>query len=240
MKLRVITVVLEDPNGLYKTLESLSKINNSIECIVVNGGSDEATNDIVKQYKHLITTLIHEKDDGVYDAMNKGIRVSSGDIITFLNAGDLALQNYIKDIISSIGQYDYLYAGVNLVSKNGNLLKKIPKKVLPNTEYLQRMPFSHPGLAVRKHCFDKIGYFDTKKKYTADHQWIVKLIKSSLTGKLGEFVNVNFYLGGTSMSFFSIFEMMQTAREGGRNIVMCYIMLLYGLVANSYYRIFNN
>tara|TARA_B110000444_G_C18678915_1_gene518779 strand:- start:35 stop:760 length:726 start_codon:yes stop_codon:yes gene_type:complete len=240
MKLSVITIVLNDPEGLKQTLESLNIISDiNLESIVINGGNDKKTIEVIEDYRHLISKIVNEEDYGVYDAMNKGIKLASGDVISFLNAGDVALSNYSKDILSTISDNDYIYSGVNLISNNGKILKKIPKKLSNITEYLQRMPFSHPGLAVKSHCFKRIGHFNLKKTLTADHQWIVRLIDSDLKGIRGEFININFYLGGASMSIMSSFEMFQTAKDSGRSIIKCYIMLFYSISVYFYYRIFN-
>ena len=102
------------------------------------------------------------------------------------------------------------------------------------------MPFTHPGLAVKMDCFRKLGFFNEKKKRTADHYWIISLIQSDFTGKRCEFVNVNFFLGGSSMSIQGINEMYDTAREFNRNKYLAVIYYLYGLINLMYYKILNN
>ena len=85
----VITVVYNDVKNIERTIQSvLSQPQEWIEYIVIDGGSTDGTVDLIKQYDHLITAWISERDDGIYDAMNKGIALARGDGITFLNSGD--------------------------------------------------------------------------------------------------------------------------------------------------------
>lgn len=240
MKLSIVTIVLNDPHGLDRTLSSIFKNScNDYELIIVNGGHDVETNNIINKFMCSKMTVINEKDEGVYDAMNKGINAAKGSIISFLNAGDTAKTNYVGDFIDAIQSYDYVYSGVNLVTKKNKIITNYPKDIELQNDYIQRMPFSHPGLAVRSYCFKELGLFDLSKKRTADHLWIISLIKSNFKGVNCKFANVYFYLGGTSMSISSINEMYHTARGFKRSILLSILYYLYGLCILIYYRIYN-
>ncbi len=241
MKLSIITVVYNDPFGLEKTINSVIKQKNkNYEFLIIDGESSYTTQNIIKKYRRFIDQLISEKDKGTYFAMNKGIDLSCNEIITFLNAGDTVDNDYVENILNNIGCHDYIYSGVKLIFKSGKIKKYLPKKITKKTEYLQRMPFPHPGLAVKKKCFELIGKFNTNKKITADHYWVVSLIKSNLTGIRGNYSSVNFEVGGQSNNYQAIIEMFQTALFFGRMPILACYFLIRNFIVTTYYKIQNN
>lgn len=101
----VVTVVFNDKQNIEKTIHSvINQTYKNIEYIIIDGGSKDGTMDIVKKYKNFIDHIISEKDNGIYDAMNKGIKLASGKWINFLNSGD-TFNN--KKVIESISFKDY-------------------------------------------------------------------------------------------------------------------------------------
>jgi len=116
IRISVITVVLNDRCGLIKTLASLSHIDkSSYEHIIIDGGSTDGSLDVLNDFSERIDIVISESDNGIYDAMNKGVLNASGDVICFLNAGDSVLNGYIDhptDCFSENNDIDYCYAGV--------------------------------------------------------------------------------------------------------------------------------
>ena len=99
-KISIVTVVLNDADNFIKTVNSiLEQTYNNIEYIVIDGGSTDGTLTIMNNYKDLIDRSISKRDDGLYDAMNKGIDIASGDWIIFMNAGDVFVNN---DILTTI------------------------------------------------------------------------------------------------------------------------------------------
>ena len=233
--LSIITVVYNDLSGLRKTFNSLSKLKKKFEYLVIDGGSSDGSVKEIKNFD-LIDKYISEKDQGTYDAMNKGINLAQGEYISFLNAGDEALKNYLDSFEKyrmNDREKDFFYAGVQFATKRKKNF--IPKRFNKNMEYLQRMPFPHPGLYVRRNIFEKIGFFDINKKLTADHDWIVRMINSGSSGKLINEPVTLFSLDGKSNSYETIFEMKLTAIKHGRNKILANVFLLRGFISWLYY-----
>jgi glycosyltransferase involved in cell wall biosynthesis len=115
--LSIITVVRNDPDNLEKTVKSvLSQTFKDYEFIVIDGQSDDQTLDVIKKHQNIITLWISEKDEGIYDAMNKGLARSKGKYVEFLNAGDVyADSRSLEAIFSNANKdYDVIYGEINL------------------------------------------------------------------------------------------------------------------------------
>lgn len=99
----IITVVLNEKYGLEKTIQSvINQTCKNIEHIIIDGGSTDGTLDVIKKYQHVIHAWISEPDKGIYDAMNKGIRLANGEWVNFMNAGDVF---YDSDTLNSLKKY---------------------------------------------------------------------------------------------------------------------------------------
>jgi len=238
----VITVTYQDEIGLKETLNSLSQFDNSIfEHIIIDGGSKYNISKLLKEYSHRIDFWISEKDSGLYDAMNKGLKLVSNkdNIVSFLNSGDIALSNYFDEPKHNFLQnkhLDYSYGSVIIEGLKKQLLYK-PKLVVKSSEILQRMPFPHPALFVKKQIFLDIGSFNLNKKITADHEWCVRLIKSGAIGNKFNNPVVRFKLGGASLKLRAQFEVFQTALQYNRNIMVAIIFLFRQIMSHVYYLI---
>ena len=98
--LSVITIVYNNVRDIERTMLSvLNQTYHAIEYIVIDGASTDGTLDIIKQYKNRITKLISEKDKGIYDAMNKGLAIATGDYVIFMNSGD---EFYATDTVAKV------------------------------------------------------------------------------------------------------------------------------------------
>ena len=233
--LTIITVILNDRDGLEKTLNSLiSENKNNYEHILIDGGSNDGTIEYIKTKIDRIDSFISEPDKGIYDAMNKGVKLASGNIISFLNAGDLALNGYVSCAENCQSGVDYCYSGIIISGKN--LTSYIPKKISSKTEFLQAMPFPHPGLFVKKYLFYEIGFFNLNKKITADHEWIVRLINANKNGIQIDLESVKFHLDGLSLSFKTPIEMFETALLNKRGRFHAFIRMLYGFAVVLKYK----
>jgi glycosyltransferase involved in cell wall biosynthesis len=240
MKFSIITVTYKDSIGLRGTLKSLAKLSKkNYEHIIIDGGSKDKTLEVIRENSALIDKWVSEPDKGIYDAMNKGLKLvnDKDNIVSFLNAGDLALDNYFEDpkrCFVDNQNINYCYGGIILVGKKKESIY-LPKNFDKNSEYLQRMVFPHPALFVKKNIFLKIGYFNVYKKITADHEWCVRLIKSGVKGKRFDSPVVKFKLGGASLKLSAQFEVFQTALQYNRNIIIAVIFLARQLISRFYY-----
>jgi glycosyltransferase len=196
MKISIITVFFNSISTLKQTLNSINKQNyDNIEKIWIDGGSNDGTVEFLNSKKDKRTILVSENDRGIFDAMNKGIQKSTGEIIGFLHSDDFYSRN---DIIKKIASTFIANKKINLVY--GDLLyvkKKNIKKVLrfwkaennyndtiKNKRFYSQklnngwMP-PHPTVFVRKNFLDKIGFFNIKYKVSSDYDFMIRCFKSS-------------------------------------------------------------
>lgn len=240
MRFSVITVSYQNDLGLKKTLNSLLKFEKNLyELIIIDGGSKDKTLEIVKEYNNIIDKCISEPDKGIYDAMNKGLKQvkNKNNIVSFLNAGDIALQNYFEEpgkIFIKNKNTEFCYGGLILKGRKSETLY-VPKLFSKKTEYLQKMPFAHPSLFTKKKIFLKIGKFNLNKKITADHEWCVRLIKSGLKGERFKNPVVKFQLGGSSLKLTAQLEVFKTAIFYDRNIFIAILFLIRQLIVMCFY-----
>ena len=117
-KITVITVVKNSVNNIEKTINSVLKQKNiNTEYIIIDGGSKDGTLDIINRYKEKISLIVSEKDNGIWSAMNKGLELANGEIIGFLNSGDIYYTNTLNTVEK--------YFNENIIFLNGNHQMKI-------------------------------------------------------------------------------------------------------------------
>lgn len=177
MKVSVITVCYNAVFGIEKTILSvLNQTYSDIEYIIIDGASTDGTIDIIHKYADKISYLISEPDGGIYDAMNKGIKIATGEWINFLNAGDTfyystSIENvFSHDVLPDI---DVLY-GYQVHSYEYG---KFVRKRLPLTFFNFGMPFGHESSFVRAGVMKRIG-FDTNYRIAADYNFFFNLYVS--------------------------------------------------------------
>lgn len=176
MNLPKITIITISFNAV-KTIEQtiLSVINqtySNIEYIIIDGCSTDGTIDIIKKYSNQITTWISEPDKGIYDAMNKGINVASGEWINFMNSGDSFYNNnVIKEFIDKISpNTEIAYGDTMILHTLGNYIKK-PK---PLNQILKKMIFGHQATFIKAQLHKKY-IFDTNFRSSADYNFFYKM-----------------------------------------------------------------
>ena len=180
MKVSIITVSYNSVTTIKDTIESvITQDYQNIEYIVVDGNSNDGTNEIIKEYKDKISCYISESDKGIYDAMNKGINSATGDLIGILNSDDLYVNNrVISNIVDHIGDCDGIYADLVYVDQFN--LNKI-KRTWRSGKYSEGafkwgwMP-PHPTFFVRKECYNKYGNYNTIMKSAADYEFMLRVI----------------------------------------------------------------
>lgn len=150
-----------------------------IEHIVIDGASTDDTLDIVKEFPH-ISKLISEKDSGIYDAMNKGIALATGDIVGILNSDDFFADNGVVERIVHTFQSgcDAVYGDLVFVDRlNLNKVKRVwvAGDYRPMLLYRGWMP-PHPTFYVRRHCYERFGNFNTRFKVAADYDLLIRLL----------------------------------------------------------------
>ena len=166
MKFTIVTVTYNSENLLEKTIQSvINQTCKDYEYIIIDGKSTDKTVEIIKRYDSVLTHWVSEKDNGIYDAMNKAIGIATGDWIIFLNSGDYFVNNEVLDILSmnaDSSKYDIIYSDI-LVEKKGEVIQKVAAEPCNK----QRMYFCHQA-AVTKTAIMKEMPFDTRFKMSAD------------------------------------------------------------------------
>jgi glycosyltransferase involved in cell wall biosynthesis len=174
----IITVCYNCQDTIQKTIESvISQTYPNIQYIVIDGGSTDGTLSIISTFKDQIDLVISEKDAGIYDAMNKGLRHASGDIIYFLNSGD---RIFAPDTIEKIVAVFKDNPEVNLVHGDaigyGNQQEEYLSMKRENTVIYFTQGLCHQTLFARKQLFEKVGDFNTRFSVFADRDWLFRCL----------------------------------------------------------------
>lgn len=160
----------------------LAQRYENLEYIVVDGGSTDGTLDIIKKKQHGIQRWISEKDGGIADAFNKGLGLSSGDYVLFLNADDAlsnaeAVSNLVQHAVAN-GCPAFVYGDCNVLEReSGRTLYRAVIEFTRNGLLRGRMP-PHPSLLTKRSYFEKYGQFDTQFKVAMDFEWFLRGIRS--------------------------------------------------------------
>jgi glycosyltransferase involved in cell wall biosynthesis len=204
MKVSIITVTFNSEKYLEDTLVSIfSQSYPDIESIVIDGKSTDGTLSILQKYQNKIT-YISEPDTGIYDAMNKGINLATGDIIGILNSDDVLFDNeIIKKVVHSFSpDVDCVYGNVILVNESNKVVRNYSSANfnLKDFEFGHMPP--HPSFYVRKEAFQKFGYYNTSFRISADYDLLLRFLYiHKLKSKYLDFILVKMRDGGISSSF---------------------------------------
>ena len=203
MKVSIITVTFNSEKYLEETLESIfSQSYPDIESIVIDGKSTDGTLSILQKYQNKIT-YISEPDTGIYDAMNKGIALATGDIIGILNSDDVLFDKEIinKVVNSFSSDLDCVYGNVILVNESNKIVRNYSSAnfKLKDFEFGHMPP--HPSFYVRKEAFQKFGHYNTSFKISADYDLLSRFMYiHKLKSKYLDFIIVKMRDGGISSS----------------------------------------
>jgi glycosyltransferase involved in cell wall biosynthesis len=164
----VITVVFNDVSNIEATIQSvLAQTYVNVEYIIVDGGSTDGTLDVINKYRDCIDFLISESDVGIYDAMNKGISVATGNWINFMNAGDTFIPDIFTEICHSLDNRFPLCKFLVRV-EHGDI-----RKERASPKYLSRHMLNHQGIFYRFDCI-KHQQFDSDLKIIGDLKHLVE------------------------------------------------------------------
>lgn len=177
-KISIITVSYNAENTIERTIRSVLKQNykGELEYIIIDGGSTDKTKEIIRKYEEDLK-WISEKDEGIYDAMNKGIRMATGEWIGILNSDDW----YAKNALNIVGEYSINNPNINfLIGKMGrvNITGTIGKKVPPPDHQSGILkPNNHPATFVKRDAYLKMGLFNLAYNIAADMELIMRAKK---------------------------------------------------------------
>jgi glycosyltransferase involved in cell wall biosynthesis len=199
-KISIITVVFNGESLIERTIKSvLEQTYLYIEYIIIDGLSSDKTLTIIEQYRSNISTIISEKDNGIYDAMNKGLQIATGDYVLFLNAGD---ELYSNDTLSKVFEIshdaDVYYGNTKISNEKGDILadrRLTPPSHLTWKSLKYGMCISHQSfIAKRKLC----DFYNLDYQISADIDWVINVLKKSTKIINTEIYISKFLEGGTS------------------------------------------
>ncbi len=183
MKVSIITVVKNNQDTILQTINSITaQCYKNIEHIIIDGKSSDNTMKIINNNHIKNQKILSEKDDGIFDAMNKGINLATGDIVGFLNGDDFfANKNTIENIVSVLKNknIDACYGDLLYFKDEGGIT---PLRYWKSREYKKGVFSSgwapaHPTFYVKKNIFHKFGTFNLKYKLAADFELMLRLLE---------------------------------------------------------------
>jgi glycosyltransferase involved in cell wall biosynthesis len=216
----VITVVFNGAEYLRGAIDSvLAQTYPSLEYIVVDGGSTDRTIEILRTYDRRIDYWLSEPDAGIYDAMNKGIRASTGTLIGILNADDRYAPYAAERAVRALSdpQVGYCYGWLRLVDSQGRdcgLVKPVPRHLF-GKRVLREILLPHPTMFVRRSVYAAFGGFDSKLTLAGDFELIARIYAAGVVGVEIPEILAEFRLGGSSRSPRILREMRSVALRGG-------------------------
>ena len=170
----IITVVYNGEAYLEETIQSvINQTYDNVEYIIIDGGSSDGTVDIIKKYDDKIDYWVSEKDAGIYDAMNKGLRLASGLTVGIINADDFYVKNAVEESIKALLRSDADYTIGNV--------KKLPSNIVVsplfplNSALYQGMMYPHISAFIKREIYKKVGLFDTRYKVSADFDMALRI-----------------------------------------------------------------
>jgi glycosyltransferase involved in cell wall biosynthesis len=178
-KISIITATYNSAATIRDTLECVARQTyGNVEHIIVDGKSKDNTLEIVSQYSH-VANVVSEKDNGIYDAMNKGIKLATGDIIGILNSDDIYVdKSVLAKVVKAFDDgADACYADLQYVS--GNDLNKVIRHWKAGSfngrSFLMGWMPPHPTFFVRREVYDTVGYFNTTMRSAADYELLLRV-----------------------------------------------------------------
>ncbi|MDD2714828.1 MAG: glycosyltransferase family 2 protein [Candidatus Wallbacteria bacterium] len=174
----VVTVVFNSASTIEKTIISIiNQTYKNFEYIVIDGGSSDGTINVINKYRDKINCIISEKDEGISDAFNKGVRNSSGDWIIFINSGDTFIADSILDKVHSHllqTDFDVIYGKINLVNTY-NCTQLICGKPFDRKTFLKRMNIPHQATFHNKNLYLKYGFYSTDYRIAMDYDLLLRV-----------------------------------------------------------------
>lgn len=222
-KISIITINFNNLAGLKKTVESVvSQTWQEFEYIVIDGGSTDGSRAFIDSHNDKIDYWVSEPDNGIYNAMNKGILKASGDYLLFLNSGDHFFdKEVLNKNIQYIAKYDLIYFDLQMISATSTKIASYPESLRFSDLYFGSLP--HPATFIKKTLFEKVGCYDENLKIVSDWKFfILALFKYHCTySKIHETI-ATFYSDGISSNINNSLERNQVLKECFMGFVLDY------------------
>lgn len=180
MKVSIITIAYNSAETIEDTIKSvINQDYKDIEYIIIDGGSTDETLNIIEKYSDKISKVVSEPDKGIYDAMNKGVEHSTGELVGILNSDDIYADNsVISDIVSKIGENDAIYADLVYVKREATdeVTRYWKSGDYKNGDFMKGWMPPHPTFFLRKKCYDQYGTYNLKLRSAADYECMLRMI----------------------------------------------------------------
>ena len=199
MLLSIITINYNDKLGLERTLNSVKNQSyNNFEHIIIDGGSSDGSKEYIEENSANFSYWVSEPDKGIYNAMNKGIKVAKGDYLYFLNSGDhLNDSNAINKACQHLKGEDVVYFDIQVIGENKTHVKKCPKEL--TFKFLHENLPAHQATFIKKELFNEFGFYDENLKIVSDWKFLILAIcKQNATYKYVEETFSTYYSDGLS------------------------------------------
>ena len=182
MKISIITAVFNNRDTLAEALDSaLSQTHAELELIVIDGGSTDGTLDVLRSYENRLAVLLSEPDQGIYDALNKGIKRASGEVVGFLHSDDLFADVIVlQRVVAAFSdlQVDAVYGDLQYVRKDNRdeVVRHWQAGVFSRIRLGWGWMPPHPTFYVRRSVYERLGMFDTSYRIAADYDCMLRFL----------------------------------------------------------------
>ncbi|MDB2463636.1 glycosyltransferase [Flavobacteriaceae bacterium] len=214
MKVSIITVCYNSAATIENTIKSVqAQTYRNIEYIVVDGASSDLTLEIITKYKDVISISVSEPDKGLYDAMNKGIKMATGDIVGVLNSDDIFADDYVLEKVVNFHyenkNLDASVGNIKQFNESGRIVRKYSSKHWkPEKLKIGFMP-PHPSIFFKRDLFEKYGYYKLNFISGADYELIIRFfLKNKITWKFSNITTTSMLIGGISSSGISSYKLI--------------------------------
>lgn len=228
----IITVVFNNVRTLEQTINSvINQSYRNIEYIIIDGGSTDGSVDLIKKYKSQISYWVSEPDKGIYYAMNKGLSVATGNLVSVLSSDDW----YESTTVEKVVNYYELNTEVDIIH---GLLRFIDSNDMPDlvtghyNSFLTKGMIEHPTCFITKSMYDKVGFYNVLYRSAGDYEWMLRAKKLEAKFLFIPELLTNFRRGGISGSYIGASEELLIKKRFGviSNFKYRYWKIFYCLI----------
>ena len=241
IKISIVIATYNAGNTIERCINSIiPQLDDNSEFVIIDGGSTDATLQIINKYKKNISYTISEPDKGIYDAWNKGIKASKGEWILFIGADDMlepdALKNYREYLASQNEKLDFVSGRVRYVDEDGRVLS-ISGKQWKWSEGRKSMGVTHVASITSRQYLERVNFFDAQYKIVGDYHLLIKGGKDMKAGFVNKIV-ATMATGGASFSVKALKEQLKIKlKESDIPHWRCYWIYLQQLVVFKTYNL---
>lgn len=211
----IVTVSFNSERTIAKTIESvLNQTYKNIEYIVIDGNSSDRTMEIVRNYEPLFEgrmKWVSEPDQGIYDAMNKGIYMASGELIGIINSDDYYENSAVEDMVKAMSDapYQIIYGAIRTLKDGKEKCISINSHI-----FLKECMIGHPACFITKQLYDELGVYDTQFISAADYDFMLRMIENPDVHFQPVYKLIaNFVIGGTCTSSKAYYDLLKVQKK---------------------------